>query len=83
MRVFICDVDEFRPVIDHARDLPGVSAQRRGPYVELDCEGPLVIDRRATGARHAVWYSFVAGVSGGRVVQFDADAFTVEPADAE
>jgi hypothetical protein len=79
MKIFICDLQEFRPVIDLARSLPGVRVNQRGPYVEVQSEGPLVIDRRASGVGHAVWFSFIGGISGGRVVQFDSDALTVRP----
>lgn len=36
--------------------------------------GQIVIDRRATGMRHAVWYSAIAGLAGVRVAQHDKDA---------
>ena len=40
-----------------------------------------MIDRRATGCRHAVWYSSIAGVArDSRIVQHDKDALRVEPA---
>ena len=31
----------------------------------------LVLEREPTGLRHALWYSVLAGVQGGDVVQFD------------
>lgn len=34
----------------------------------------IVIDRRATGCRHAVWYSAVAGLQDARIVQHDKNA---------
>jgi hypothetical protein len=37
----------------------------------------IVIDRRATRCRHAVWYSAVAGLSQARVVQQDKNALRV------
>jgi hypothetical protein len=37
------------------------------------------LDRRATGCRHAVWYSSVAGLRGARITQHDKDALRVEP----
>ena len=79
MTLFICNLEEFWPVVDCARRLPGVSLRRRGHYAELQSDVPIVIDRRATGVRHAVWYSVIAGVSGGRVAQFDADALALQP----
>lgn len=40
-----------------------VTVGRIGPYFEISAAGPIVVDRRATGCRHAVWYSAVAGVA--------------------
>lgn len=37
----------------------------------------IVIDRRATGCRHAVWYSALAGLQDARVAQHDKDALRV------
>ena len=37
-------------------------------YVFVD---ELVLSREATGLRHALWYSLVAGLAGADVVQFD------------
>lgn len=39
--------------------------------------GEIVIDRRATGCRHAVWYSTIAGLLGSRIVQHDKNALRV------
>ena len=40
-----------------------------------------MIDRRATGCRHAVWYSAVGGIArDSRITQHDKDALRVEPA---
>ena len=36
-----------------------------------------MIDRRATGCRHAVWYSALAGLQDARVAQHDKDALRV------
>jgi hypothetical protein len=30
--------------------------------------------------RHAVWFSFVAALDGGKLAQFDSDALRIEPA---
>lgn len=34
----------------------------------------IVIDRRATGCRHAVWYSAIAGLESARIAQHDKNA---------
>jgi hypothetical protein len=80
IRLYILDVDDFRPVVEAAATRPGVSRRTVGDYVELSCSTELVVDRRATGVNHATWYSTVAGVAGGRVVQQDKDALRVVPA---
>jgi hypothetical protein len=40
-------------------------------------EGEIVIDRRATGCRHAVWYSAIAGLQDSRIVQHDKNALRI------
>ncbi len=44
----------------------------------IESDGPIVIDRRATGCRHAVWYCCIAGLAGCRITQWDKDALRVE-----
>jgi hypothetical protein len=80
VRVFFLDVAEFTDVAAAAGAVERVRSERVGGYVAVTADGPLVVDRRATGVRHAVWYSSVAAVDGGRVTQFDKDALRVEPA---
>jgi hypothetical protein len=41
--------------------------------------GQIIIDRRATGCRHAVWYSAIAGLQDARIVQHDKNALRVVP----
>ena len=77
--LFVLDVPENVPVTDVARTDPTVTVRRIGPYFEIVADGAIVIDRRATGCRHAVWYSSVAGLAGGRITQHDKDALRVEP----
>jgi hypothetical protein len=54
--------------------------ERLPGYVTVTADGPLIVDRCATGVRHSVWYSALAAVGHGRVVQYDKDALKVEPA---
>ena len=77
--LYVLDVPENVPVAEVAGQAQGVTVSRIGPYFEISAPGTIVIDRRATGCRHAVWYSAVAGVGCGRVVQHDKDALRVEP----
>lgn len=39
----------------------------------------IIIDRRATGCRHAVWYSSVAGLRDARIAQHDKNALRIVP----
>ena len=78
--LYVLDVPENVPVAKIAAEDPEVSVGRVGPYFEISAPGPIVIDRRATGCRHAVWYSAVGGVArDSRITQHDKNALRVEP----
>lgn len=72
-RLYMLDVPENNEIADVARELPDVTVGKVGPYFVIESEGPFAIDRRATGVRHAVWYSCVAGIDGCRIVRWDKD----------
>jgi hypothetical protein len=78
--LYVLDVPENVGLATVAAADPAVTVTRIGPYFEITAEGPIVIDRRATGCRHAVWYSSVAGLGRSRITQHDKDALRVEPA---
>jgi hypothetical protein len=77
--LYILDVEEFASIATIARQGAGVTERKLGSYLEFSTDGELSIDRRATGARHAVWYSCIGGVRGGRIVQFDKDQLRLIP----
>ncbi|MEU4286874.1 hypothetical protein AB0E63_01515 [Kribbella sp. NPDC026596] len=77
-RLFVLDVPENTRVHEVAAEQETVKSLRIGPYVVLESDDPIVVDRRATGCRHAVWYSCVAGLAGCRITQWDKDALRVE-----
>lgn len=77
--LFVLDVPENVPVVEVAGRHPDVTVGRVGPYYRVSADASIVIDRRATGCRHAVWYSSVAGLQGGRITQWDKDALRVDP----
>lgn len=77
-RVFLLDVPEHTPIVEVARNLPEVKVGAMGPYIVLESDSPIAIDRRATGARHAVWYSCVAGLENVRIAQWDKDFLRTE-----
>jgi hypothetical protein len=78
--IYVLDVPENSSFPAVAAQDVTVTVGRVGPYFEIVAEGELTVDRRATSCRHAVWYSVIAGVSGGRIVQHDKDAFRAVPA---
>lgn len=79
IKLYVLDVPEFRPVAEEAAR-SGAERRTVGDYVELTSDSTLTIDRRAAGARRAVWYSSVGALSGGKVAQFDSDALRIEHA---
>lgn len=78
--LYVLDVPENATLPEIAGEDGSVTVGKVGPYFQIASDGPIVIDRRATGCRHAVWYSAIAGVRKGRIVQHDKDALRLEPA---
>jgi len=79
--LYVLDVPENTGLAQVAAQDPAVSVGRVGPYYEITAHGPITIDRRATGCRHAVWYSAIAGLPrDSRITQHDKNALRVEPA---
>ncbi|MTD54938.1 hypothetical protein [Amycolatopsis pithecellobii] len=76
--LFILDVPENRPVVETADEDPRVTVRKMGPYFAVASDEPFSIDRRATGCRHAVWYSCIAGLAGLRITQWDKDKLAME-----
>lgn len=77
-RIYILEVPENAGVVKVAAADSTNSVDRVGPYFRVTAEGPIVIDRRATGVRHAVWYSAVAGLERSIITAHDKDALRVE-----
>ena len=70
--MYVLDVPENTPLAKVAAEDPAVTVGRIGPYFEITASGAIMIDRRATGCRHAVWYSAVGGVArDSRITQHD------------
>lgn len=78
--LFVLDVPENLAVPKVAAEDPSVRVERFGPYFVISAPGTITVDRRATGCRHAVWYSCIAGLAGARIAQHDKDALRVVPA---
>jgi hypothetical protein len=78
-QLFMLDVPENTPIVTVADQDPRVTVDRIGPYFRIAADETIVIERRATGCRHAVWYSSVAGLLRSRITQWDKDAMRIEP----
>ncbi len=76
--LFFLDVPENRPVVEVADRHDHVVIDKIGPYFQVTTQQDFEIDRRATGCRHAVWYSCVAGLSGLRIAGWDKDSLSLE-----
>ena len=76
--LYVLDVPENLAIPKVAAEDPAVTVDRIGPYFAIHADRAITVDRRATGCRHAVWYSCVAGLAGCRITQFDKDALRLE-----
>lgn len=74
---YVLNVPENASVAMAAADDPTVTVDGVGPYFEISADDSILVDRRATGCRHAVWFSCVAGLRHARIAQHDKDALKV------
>ncbi|HSV44567.1 MAG TPA: hypothetical protein VLJ58_02145 [Ramlibacter sp.] len=79
--IFVLDVPEFLPLVEHARGLPGcrVDGPRLG-YWRVSSAGALSFQRKALGFKPAVWHGALTGGLVGRIAHFDNDTLTIEEA---
>jgi len=76
--IYFLDVPENRPIVEVAQRDDRVRVDRNGPYLAVSADTGFEIDRRATGTRHAVWYSCVAGLHGYRILGWDKESLRLE-----
>ncbi|MFE6904504.1 hypothetical protein ACFVFJ_48420 [Streptomyces sp. NPDC057717] len=77
-RIYVLNVPENKGLIKVASRDAVISVDMVGPYYRITADDDdIVIDRRATGCRHAVWYSAIAGLEDSIIVQQDKDALRV------
>ncbi|MGP3534198.1 hypothetical protein ACTU3I_05335 [Microbacterium sp. RD1] len=78
-RLFVLDVPENVPIVETASQHPEVTLDRIGPYFVLSADGTVSVDRRSTGARHAVWYSWIGGIKGWRIEAWNGNELRLVP----
>jgi hypothetical protein len=75
--LYLLNVPENVDIARVAAEASSVTTRMVGPYFEFTSDEEIVVDRRATGVRHAVWYSAVAALGESQVTQHDKNALRV------
>jgi hypothetical protein len=75
--LYVLGVPENEGLVKVAAQDPEVTIGKVGPYFRISSDSDIVVDRRATGCRHAVWYSVIAGLEYSRIAQQDKDLLRV------
>lgn len=69
--LFVQDVPEFVPFREQLAACEDVEIRKHPAHYEYVFDGELTVDRKATGLRHALWYSCIAGIAGAHIAQHD------------
>lgn len=76
--IFVLDVPEFLPLVDHAREAPRLTVD--GPrlgYYRIQSEDTITLNRKALGFKPAVWHGALTGGLIGQVEHFDNDELRI------
>ena len=78
-KIFVLDVEEFRPLVESALAQTGVQVSA-GPagYRCISSKGVLHFNRKALGFKPAVWYGALTGGLVGRIAEFSRDDLRIE-----
>jgi len=77
--IFVLDVDEFRPLVMAARDMPSVEVS--GPsqgYFRISSDQELEFHRKTLGFKPALWYGALTGGLLGKITEFSRDTLRIE-----
>jgi hypothetical protein len=75
--IHVLKIPEFEP-IRHTAEQAGMRQEDTGDYLRMSTPAPeVVLERRHTGVRPAVWFAALTGGMEGRVVAFDEDRLTI------
>ena len=79
--IFVLDVPEFLPLIEHARKSAGfkVNGPKLG-YYRLEAQPSITLKRKELGFKPAVWHGALTGGLIGRITHFDNDSLVIEEA---
>ena len=76
--VFVLDVPEFLPMVEHARGAAGFSVS--GPklgYFRIEAHPLITLGRKELGFKPAVWHGALTGGLVGRIEHFDNDTLVI------
>ena len=79
-RIYVLNVPEFAALAEVARHNPAYRVTRGGDdYSIIECDGDIVLDRRALGFKPAIWYGALTGGIEGRIAEFGRDTLRIVP----
>jgi len=81
--IYLLDVPEFAALVAALRETPGILIDRHADYFVARSANEIVVERRATGVGHAVWFGALTGGIRGRIVTFSDDELRVAPLTAD
>jgi hypothetical protein len=75
--IMVLNIPEFEPIVHTAREA-GMAVRDLGDYIEVSSDAPeVVLERRHTGVRPAVWFAALTGGLIGDFVRFDHDELRI------
>lgn len=76
--IFVLDVPEFLPLVEHAREAAGLAVE--GPrlgYYRIQSADTITLHRKALGFKPAVWHGALTGGLIGQVEHFDNEELRI------
>jgi hypothetical protein len=78
--IYVLDIPEFEP-IRRTAEIAGMSSETLGDYYRLSTpETEVVLERRHTDVRPAVWFAALTGGVEGRILRLDFDVLQLADA---
>jgi len=76
--LYVLDVKEFLPIVETARNLPGVTiAKSSKGYYKVTSPGEIVLNRKSMNMKPAVWYGLFTGGMNGEIAEFGREEVRV------
>jgi hypothetical protein len=76
--LYVLDVNEFRPIVETARKMPGVTILKTDKgYYKVTSPNEIVFNRKAMNMKPAVWYGLFTGGMNGEIAEFGREEVRV------